>query len=377
MQNLRTATCVAAVLVFIATFAFAQQATTPEPTQSVEVHADRTVTFHFKAPNAKEVVLERERATAAPMQADGNGWWSITTPPIVPDLYTYSYRADGVTYFDPMNPAITPNLIYVSNMFLVPGGQPWEVADVPHGRLTRHFYKSSVIGDQRDFIVYTPPGYDENKMKKLPVLYLLHGYSDDSSGWTAVGKANVILDNLIAAGKAKPMVVVMTLGYGAPEFVQRAGHSFDDHELRDRNFDRYTEALLTEVIPQVEKNYRVSSKRTDRAISGLSMGGSETLLTGLNHLDKFAWIGSYSAGGLGTEFDKRFPNFDGKKANEQLRLLYIACGVDDSLIKPNRDLIEWLKAKGTKVTAMETEGAHSWTVWRRNLVEFSGKLFRD
>lgn len=378
MPNLRTALRLAVVVVFASLFAFAQEAVNPEPLQGVDVHADRTVTFHCKAPNAKLVEVGREGAKNAAMQPDGNGWWSLTTAPLAADLYTYSFVVDGVVQFDPLNPiATTPNFIYVSSLFLVPGGQPWEVADVPHGRLTHHYFKSTIVGDQRQFIVYTPAGYEENKMKNLPVLYLLHGFSDDATGWTAVGKANVILDNLIAAGKAKPMIVVMTFGYGDTQILKRGGNMWDNKEIRERNFSRYTDVLLSEVIPQVETNYRVSTKRTDRAISGLSMGGSETLLTGLNHLDKFAWVGSYSAGGLGTDFDSRFPKLEGAEVNKNLRLLYIACGVDDRLIKPNRELIEWLKTKGVKVTAVETEGEHQWQVWRKNLAEFAGKLFKN
>jgi enterochelin esterase family protein len=258
----------------------------------------------------------------------------------------------------------------------VPGpALPWEVGEVPHGEVHHHFYKSAVVGDQRDFYVYTPPSYDPRGKQTYPVLYLLHGFSDDASGWTAVGRAHVILDNLIAQAKAKPMLVVMPLGYGAPEILRGGFDAFRDTELRDRNFAKFSEALLREVMPRVESAYLVNKDRNSRAIAGLSMGGSESLLTGLNNLAEFAWIGAFSSGGLPDEFEKDFPGLD-TKANQQLKLLWIACGVDDRLIELNRKLRTWLEAKGVRKVDVETPGAHTWMVWRRNLATFTGLLFR-
>jgi enterochelin esterase family protein len=248
--------------------------------------------------------------------------------------------------------------------------------DVPHGEVHRHFYRSEAANDQRDFYVYTPPGYDPSAKKTYPVLYLLHGYSDDASGWTAVGRANVILDNLIAQGKAKPMIVVMPLGYGTMEVIRVGWGGISNHpEVREESFRKFRDALLTEVMPKVESEYRVTTDRNSRAIAGLSMGGSESLRTGLNGLDKFAWIGAFSAGGMPDDFDKVFPGL-GAKANEQIRLLWIACGTEDRLITPNRNLREWLKTKGVQHVDIETPGMHTWMVWRRNLAEFAGLLFR-
>ena len=154
------------------------------------------------------------------------------------------------------------------------------------------------MGDDRDFYVYTPPGYDSRGKQIYPVLYLLHGFSDDASAWTAVGRANVILDNLIAQGKATPMIVVMPLGYGAPEVLLPNSGVWRDRAITDRNFDKFREGLLTEVIPRVEAAYLVTKDSNSRAIAGLSMGGSESLLAGLNTLDKFGWIGAFSSGGI-------------------------------------------------------------------------------
>jgi enterochelin esterase family protein len=223
--------------------------------------------------------------------------------------------------------------------------------------------------------VYTPPGYDPVAKKTYPVLYLLHGFSDAASGWTEVGRANVILDNLIAQGKAKPMIVVMPLGYGTMEMIRLAWGAWNHPDLRDRNFNGFREALLTEVMPRVEGQYRITNDRNARAIAGLSMGGSESLLTGLNNLDKFSWVGAFSSGGIPEDFQKDFPTLDAK-ANQQLHLLWIACGTEDRLITINRNLREWLKTKGVTHTDIETPGMHTWMVWRRNLSEFAPLLFR-
>jgi enterochelin esterase family protein len=357
-----------------------QAAPPPQPPArlvSPEVHADNTVTFRFRSPNAKEVMLNLEGAKSAPMEKDDQGVWSLTTAPLEPDFYGYAFVADGVGLIDPSNPRLKPNLLNTQSQVHVPGpaSLPWEVNDEPHGVIHHHFYKSGVVGDQRDFYVYTPPGYDPRNKQNYPVLYLLHGFSDDASGWTAVGRANVIFDNLIAQGKMKPMLVAMPLGYGAPEMVSRGFGAFGDDALRQRNFDRFTQALLSEIIPQVESTYHVIKNRNSRAIAGLSMGGAESLLTGLNHLDEFAWIGSFSSGGLQENFGAEFPSLDAN-SSKQLRLLWVACGVDDGLIGINRKLREWLKSKGVEHVDIETPGMHSWMVWRRNLSNFAPLLFR-
>ncbi len=359
-----------------ASAAFAQ--TTPVPVVSPEVLPDNRVTFRFRAPNVKEVALSLEGASKdLTMQKDEQGVWSVTSEPLTPDFYGYSFVADGVHLIDPSNPLMKPNLLNTTSQVHVPEASlPWEVGDVPHGEVHHHFYKSTVVGDQRDFYVYTPPGYDGRGKQTYPVLYLLHGFSDDASGWTAVGRANVILDNLISQGKTKPMLVVMTLGYGAPEILRGGFGGFSrSPEVRDRNFAKFSEALLGEVLPRVESAYLVKKDQNSRAIAGLSMGGSESLLTGLNNLDKFAWVGAFSSGGIPEEFDKDFPKLDAK-ANSQLKVLWIACGVDDRLIELNRKLRSWLDAKGVHKVDVETPGAHTWMVWRRNLVAFSGLLFR-
>jgi enterochelin esterase-like enzyme len=372
------------VFLFLGGLAFAQQnkpaqAPPPAPVVSPQVHSDGSVTFRLRAPNAQEVKLAREGTEPVAMQKDDQGVWSLTTAPLAPDYYGYSFAVDGVRTMDASNSALVPNLLSPGNAVHVPGpaSLPWEVNDVPHGEIHHHFYKSAVADDQRDYYVYTPPGYaNEDKPTHYPVLYLLHGYSDDASGWTAVGHANVIFDNLISQGKVKPMIVVMPLGYGTMEMIRLGwGGAWNRHDVRDENFSKYTQALLTEVMPQVESEYRITKDRNSRAIAGLSMGGSESLLTGLNHLDHFAWIGAFSAGGMPDEFAKDFPGLDAK-ANSRIRLLWIACGTEDRLIEPNRKFREWLKTQGVAHTDIETPGMHTWLVWRRNLAEFAPLLFR-
>jgi enterochelin esterase-like enzyme len=362
----------------VATSHIALAQTQPPPLISPDVHSDHTVTFRFRDPSAQEVAVQLESSIKpVPMQKDDQGVWSVTTDPLTPDYYGYSFLADGVAgLLDPSNYRVKPNFLYRANEVYVPGPATlsWEITDVPHGEIHHHFYKSAVVGDHRDFFVYTPPRYDPRAKQTYPVLYLLHGYSDNASGWTAVGRANIILDNLIAQGKAKPMIIVMPLGYGEPKVLEPHSGVFHDPDITQRNFDKFREALLTEVIPKVESAYLVKKDRNSRAIAGLSMGGSESLLTGLNTLDKFSWIGAFSSGGITPEFDKEFPSLD-SKANQQLHLLWIACGTDDHLIELNRNLRAWLASKSIKHADIETPGAHTWMVWRRNLTEFAPLLF--
>jgi enterochelin esterase-like enzyme len=355
----------------IATTSFAQQIVSPE------VQSNGCVTFRLRAPDAKDVQVHGEAANAK-MQKDEHGVWSFTTPPLEPDIYTYSFSVDGLRTIDLNNPLIKYNLLNTDSEVHVPGPSslPWEIADVPRGVVHRHFYKSEIAGDERDFYVYTPPGYDPSSRKKYPVLYLLHGYSDDASAWVSVGCANMILDNLIARHQARPMIIVMPLGYGTMEIVKAGWGRVRNSDLWQRNANGFRDALLKEVIPQVEKNYRVRTDRDSRAIAGLSMGGAESLTTGLNALDKFAWIGAFSSGGLSTNFDSQFPHLD-EKANRQLRLLWIACGKQDGLFGANRKFSEWLDSKQVKHAWVESAGAHSFRVWRRYLAQFAPLLFQE
>ncbi|HLO98394.1 MAG TPA: alpha/beta hydrolase-fold protein, partial [Fimbriimonas sp.] len=330
----------------------------------------------LRAPNAKKVSVNVEHVGNFDMTKGDDGVWTYATKSLAPDIYGYSYAVDGVTHFDPLNPTIKTNMVWASNMVTVPGSPPevWEVQNVPHGSITRHFYKSEIIGDERDYLVYTPPGFNSST-KGLPVLYLLHGFSDTAVGWTDVGRAHVMMDNLIAQKKAKPMIVVMTLGYGIPDFVQRVmgGRRWNDDGVK--SFSLFEEALLKEVKPAIERDYRTGTKPSQRAICGLSMGGAESLYVGLRNPGLFSAIGAFSSGGLPAEKPEDvIPAFDPAKA-KNLELIWMICGTEDGLIGFQRGFSKWLKDKNAPVVTEETGGGHVWPLWRRNLASFAQKVF--
>jgi len=375
----------------------------PAP-RSPEVAADGRITFRLRAPNAKEVFVNGlPGGQRLAMQKDEQGVWTATTDPMKPDMYGYTFNVDGATFNDPGNSNFKTAMVGAGQSQVhVPGPVSWEPAPgIARGAVAHHFYHSALIGDDRDYYVYTPPNYDPNRKELYPVLYLLHGLGDDAAGWITAGAANVILDNLIAQGKAKPMIMVNTLGYGVANMLTTPGGNRMGGQTMMPNFAK---AVLDEVMPQVEKQYRVSKDRQERAIAGLSMGGAEALYTGLNHQDKFAWVASFSGafvmwprpesatpapapapGGAGrggganldpAVFEKNFPALDAK-TNKQLKLLWIACGTDDGLIGVNRQFKTWLKSKDIQFTEVEVPGmAHVWPLWRQNLTEIAPLLFQ-
>ena len=344
-----------------------------------QVHSDRTVTFRLTAPTAGKVVLSSD-ALDKPLalHKDASGTWTATTAPLKPEYYSYHFEVDGTETLDPHNVTIKESYLAAGNGFLVPGAtpQPWETTAVPHGVVHHHTYTTKVVlgleRDQSEFYVYTPPGYDPRSATKYPVLYLLHGWSDTAAGWTNIGHANDIFDNLIAAGKMKPTIVAMPLGYGEMSFVRSGFNVWDQPATVSSNTGLFAKALLTEILPQIETLYNVSSKREDRAIAGLSMGGLESLTIGLGHVDQFAYVGGFSSAlHAGSTLGQ------GDLASAaQLKLLWIACGTEDHLLEANRKLIATLKAKSVPVTAIETTGGHTWLVWRDNLVNFVPLLFQ-
>jgi enterochelin esterase family protein len=389
------------------------------PIKSPEVAADRRVTFRLRAPNAKEVAVALS-GNRLPMQKDEQGVWSATTDALAPDYYTYALVVDGTSVNDPANRQVQTSYGSFQSMFVVPGDEPWlPSAGVPRGAIAKHTFRSTVANDERDYFVYTPPGYEAKRSKPYPIMFVLHGLGDDAERWMNGGAANVILDNLIAQGKAVPMVMVTTLGYGVNNGPAGA--------MAPESITGYTKSLLTEVLPAVERSYNVSKQREERAIAGLSMGGAETVYTGLNNLDKFAWIASFSgafvmwpgantpppaapapgaaaaappagaaaapagapgaAGGRGgrggamrmldvSVFEKNFPALDAK-ANSQIKMLWITCGTADSLIGVNRQFKEWLTSKNVKFTEQEVpDVGHVWPLWRKNLAEFAQGVFQ-
>jgi enterochelin esterase family protein len=351
----------------------------PAPVRSPDVHADRTITFRYRDALAHQaaVAIDVNGATL-PMEKDADGVWSVTTPPMPPEIYIYHFAVDGITRADASNPQVVHSLSNLSNMVEVPGNGPqlWDARDVPHGVVHHHQYKTAAVlglaNNESDYFVYTPPGYNATAKKTYPVLYLLHGWGAGASGWTAVGQAQEILDNLLAEGKIKPMVVVMPLGYGDMTFVKDWGVWQRPAEI-DHNVALCEKALLTEVMPQVEAQYKVSKKREERAIAGFSMGGLQALSTGLTHTDMFAYVGGFSSAIHALKPDQVFTGLT--PATDNLKVLWVACGVDDGLITANRRFIAWLKTKNIPVTQVETPGRHAWPVWRDNFIQFTPLLF--
>ena len=346
---------------------------------SHEVNPDRSVTFRYYGPSAQKVTIGLDYDHhQSPMAKGADGVWTFTTTTLQPALHLYSLDVDGTHILDPLNRAVDPGLVYLTNEVTVPGlPQLWDAANVPHGVVHHHSYRSAAIvgtpGGAEDYYAYTPPGYDAAAREQYPVLYLLHGWSSAAESWTHDGKANLILDNLIAQGRAVPMIVVMPMGYGDFGFVTGGFRQWDDESNIGRNLGLFSSALLSEIVPQVEAGYRVSARREDRAIAGLSMGGGQSLVIGLNHPDVFAWIGGFSSAVVYNQFDGVFPGVDPKVAP---RLLWVACGTEDDLIEPNRRFVAWLRTKALQPTAVETPGIHNWPVWRDNLIHFAPLLFR-
>lgn len=356
---------------------------------SPEVGSDRTVTFRLSAPDAKSVTVSGELdGKDYPMTKDENGIWNVTTGPLVPDIYTYSFKVDGITALDPRN----ANTKYGYGGFTsvsivqVPGDGPqfYDVKPVPHGVVRIHPYESKNLGINRTAWIYTPPGYENGE--GYPVLYLFHGGGDIESGWTLIGRVNNILDNLIAEGKASPMVVVMPLGHSIQSFwtgpaksVRNTGtETLPGTGAQTAQLPPSVENdLLYDLMPLVEKEYKVSTRADDRAIGGLSMGGRLTMNIGFNHPDLFHSIIIMSSGSANAEAS--YPEFfsNAKAVNEKIRLLWIAVGQDDNLALTNsKRLDELLTGKGINHTFRVTEGRHEWTVWRHHLYEFAPLLFK-
>ncbi len=376
-----------AATLFLSVAALAAQKPAPKPAPppvlSHELHPDRSVTFRYRDAAAKTVKLTLDGVKdPIPMTKGAGGVWAYTTKPLAPEVYFYSFQSGDAPRVDPENHAISPNLAFpAANYFLVPGDtpQPWEETDVPHGIVHTLRFTSKIAqglsANQEDVVVYTPPGYDPHAAKPYPVLYLLHGWSGEAVSWTRDQQANFILDNLLAQGKVKPMVVVMPLGYGEMSFVTHGFNIWNDPVPVDRNTQLFMKMLTEEIMPLAESNFNIAHDREGRAITGLSMGGLEALDTGLHNTDKFAWIGGFSSAVHNLDYEHQLATLDPKTAD--LKLLWIACGTEDGLIEANRKMIAFLKAKGMPVTQIETPGLHTSLVWRDNFIHFAPLLFQQ
>ncbi|UCG57380.1 MAG: hypothetical protein JSU70_21245 [Phycisphaerales bacterium] len=295
------------------------------------------------------------------------GVWSVTLGPAEPDIYAYIFVVDGLETIDPANSWLKVWRRTAKNLVEIHGAEPmfFQEQKVAHGTVHMHRYASKSLGVTRGLYVYTPPGYEARRNVRHPILYLLHGSGDSEDTWTVVGRANVIVDNLLAKNIAKPLIIVMPYGHtpSAPS---------DSLSLGDyRTFEK---DLLEDVIPYIQRCYRVSGDRNDRAIAGLSMGGGQALTVGLGHLELFAWVGAFSSAvPKGRKLDSLLAKV--KVTNDDLNLLWIACGKKDFLFEANQKLIERLKVDNIRHVARITGGGHEWQLWRRYLNEFVPLLF--
>jgi len=338
---------------------------------SPEVLPDHRATFRVLAPKAAEASVFGEWMapnTPAPMSRNNQGVWSVTLGPLEPGLHIYSFTVDGVTMPDPVNPRIKLRARTSASLVDVPGHPPelWQTRDVPHGTVEINWRKSQVIGDTRAFEVYTPPDYTLQAAARYPVLYLLHGNNDTAAGWTDVGKANFILDNLLAEKKALPMIMVMPWGHAVPYDGPQAGNT--------AVFERH---LIEEIIPAVEAKYRVAPGRENRAIAGLSMGGGQSLQIGLDHLELFSAVGVFSSAAP-PNFPTRFKTLldDPDGTNAKLKQFWIGCGRQDPAFTRVQQTLALLHSHQIKTTFYSTEGRHEFAVWRKCLTELAPLLFQ-
>jgi enterochelin esterase family protein len=337
---------------------------------SPEVHSDGRVTFRLNAPNAKRVGVNAQFEQAVrPMTRSKSGVWSITLGPAEPEIYEYNFVVDGLQIVDPANSWLKVWIRNTKNLVEIPGKEPmfFQQQNVPHGTVHLHKYHSKTLGITRSLYIYTPPGYETNENTRYPVLYLFHGMGDTEDAWTGVGRANFIVDNLLAAKKAKPLVIVMPYGHtpAAPPDMRSIG-----------NYGAFEKDLIKDIIPYVQKRYRVSKEQKDRAIAGLSMGGGQSLTIGMGNIELFRWIGAFSSAvPKSPKLEELLSNVKAK--NDKLNLLWLGCGNKDFLFKANQKLITQLNTRKIKHVAHITDGGHEWCLWRRYLNEFVPLLFRN
>lgn len=391
---------------------FAQQALFDNvPVVSPEVNANHTVTFRLKAPNAQKVQItgdflptkqidtpvgKYDAPGVADLVKDDKGVWSFTSTNLSPELYSYNLILDGVKIVDPGSVYITRDITSETNIFILSDkkgdcGDLYTVNEVPHGNVQKVWYDSPTLKMQRRMTIYTPAGYD--KGKDYPVLYLLHGAGGDEDAWTTLGRAQHILDNLIATGKAKPMVVVMTNGnpncQAAPGEWSAGQYIPSFYGYQGAKPAATMDESFPDVMNYVESHYKVAKDKAHRAICGLSMGGGHSFDISRRFPTKFDYIGLFSAGlHVATTGDFRSDFYKQLQGNEEAKtqlatlfknkpkLYWIGMGKTDFLYKSSADLRRYFDEKGYKYTYMETEGGHIWRNWRVYLTEFAQKIFK-
>ncbi len=346
--------------------------------RSPVVNADKTVTFTLNAPNAGEVVLMLGSGNPRyPMTKGEDGRWSVTVGPLKPELYTYNIIVDGLRIVDPSNPEMQGGTAPGSNLLDVPGDPPRfdQIQDGPHGAVDIRTYFSKVQNVFRRVYIYTPPEYDTKTDKKYPVLYLRHGGGGNETSWYNEGRAGIIMDNLLAKNMAEPMLIVMM--NGNVETGAAGGYNAEAMEI-------VAKELFEDVIPLVEKNYRVYADQKHRAVAGLSMGGGQSFYIGLKYVEKFDWLGVFSTGlfggiqGASFNAEEYIPGLltNPTKFNNELELFYITVGEQDSRIEYTGNLVNTFREKRLDVVYETFPGNHEWRVWRESLYNFLPRLFR-
>lgn len=369
----------------------AQQSLMPDRNTiiSPEIHDDHSVIFRLFAPQAKEVRLVSdclpEGKNFEDLQKDESGLWSCTVNKLNPELYGYTFSVDGVKVIDPNNVYFIRDVANVFNIFLIDGERAdlYKVNDIPHGSLTKIWYQSPTLNKERRMTIYTPPGYESSK-QNYPVLYLLHGMGGDENAWTELGRASQILDNLIARGAAKPMIVVMPNGHviidAAPGETADGFYKPNTFRLRG-GFAGEMEKSFPDIIQFVEKNYRVKADKAHRAIAGLSMGGLHSIAISANYPNTFDYIGLFSAATpQENEKIEVYHNLDQKfklQKENGYQLYWIGMGKTDFLYQNGTLFRNKLDEIDMKYTYYESQGGHTWRNWRIYLSEFAPLLFKE
>ncbi len=345
------------------------------------IHPDLRVTFRVEAPTATSVKVDGGDGLGGPyaMTRDDDGAWTVTTSPVVPGFHYYWLVLNGVAVNDPASQTYVGYGKPTSGVEVPePGVDFYDPKPVPHGEVRSHWYHSEIADAWRRAVVYTPPGYGSQTGLRYPVLYLQHGAGEDETGWTRQGRANFILDNLIAAGEARPMIVVMDCGYTFP--ITLSPGEFPSEEIFQTIVHRFGDFVTGELVPMIDDTYRTLADREHRAIAGLSMGGMQALSAGLRHLETFATIAAFSGipwmpPDLRTAYGGAFRDPDA--FNRQVQRLWISVGTaEERFVERVEQFREALDGLGITYEYFESEGtAHEWQTWRRSLHAFAPGLF--
>lgn len=356
--------------------------------QSPVVNADGTVTFNFYSPSAQRVSVSGDfdeiRNQRLEMTKQENGVWTVTTKALNPELYSYSLSVDGQRFVDPANSYVNRDISTLSNIFIVTKsnddkGHLYSVNDVPHGTLSRVWYDSPTLGQQRRMTVYLPAAYDGKKA--FPVMYLLHGHGGDETAWGDLGRASQIMDNLIAEGKCVPMIVVMPNGNptcnAAPGWWHEGMYTPDGNAFNQRGAKASMEESFMDIVNYVDSHYKTIKKRSGRAVTGLSMGGGHTFGISRLYPETFDYYGLQSAAARVQQNDAKFNEQMSHLFSSKPKLFWIAIGKEDFLIQQNNGLRQYLDEHKYPYEYYENDGGHIWRNWRIYLTMFAQKIFRD